>query len=166
MKEFILSVGSYILGGIIILTLCIKLFTKNPPSVMLVSVLLVFSFVLVALPFATSISIEIKDIKVKLETAANQVSELQKQIQDLKAENAELSNQITQLNNQIAILNNPNSTQIQKLEAKAYITAAINGLNTRLIRIQSKIDTAEIKSAKVMDNLNKIRSKRLIFRKH
>jgi hypothetical protein len=167
MNSQALSIGlivPYILGALLIVAICVKLFTKKPPSNIQTSVFLVIAFALIALPIASKITIDIKGIRIDLETATQQVTELQHQISDLKNENAGLINQINLLNSQITVFSDPNANQIQRNSAALNLSSGISLISSRLNRVRSTLDSAEVKSNEVMNNLTRIKTRKGIIR--
>jgi cell division protein FtsB len=164
MNNFILSYGAYILGGVLILAFIVKLFTKNPPAPGTSAVILLFGFILVALPFASRISIDVKGVKLDLQTATQQVEDLQKRIVELSNENTELTNKVTDLNNQIAVLNDPHASQNQKAIATMNMSAGINDINSRLANFRLALDSVQLKSTNASRNLRNIKTGRWILK--
>jgi|WetSurMetagenome_2_1015567.scaffolds.fasta_scaffold00011_108 hypothetical protein len=155
----------YILGGILILTTCIAIFTRKRPSNAQTITLLIFGFLLIALPIASKITIDIKGIKVELETATAQVVDLKNQIVDLKQQNTLLANQLDSIKSNVRTINDPSSSQNEKRVAKENLGARVNNFENMVKDMNAGLDSAKVKSDATLNKLDKIKTRRWIFRK-
>jgi hypothetical protein len=155
----------YILGGILILTTCIALFTSKRLSNTQTTTLLIFGFLLIALPIASKITIDIKGIKVELETATAQVVDLKNQIVALKQQNTSLANQLKSIKSNVRTINDPSSSQQEKIAAKNNLGAEVNNFDQMVKEMSAGLDSAKAKSDATLNKLDKIKARRWIFSK-